>query len=135
MNISETPCHSKDEDLERLMEIHSDVKLSVQEERKKNKIRFCYVCVIILLFAVLGYFEYLKKTKLLHKIVSFFVFSENQTRQENIIPMTINGRQLIVIPENLPVTEPYTTKPQQAIPVSSVIQEDKQIDAKKLIDS
>lgn len=110
LNVSGSPdIDSKDEDLELLMEVDSNVKIQVEKERKKFRQKLFFWIFVIILLATFFTLEVTHKTQISKKLSPYLNVEKSVIPEEgNVVTLPMSGRRppLLVpkstIDKNLP---------------------------------
>lgn len=103
---------ANDEDLERLMEVDSNVKALVNEERKNKSKKILLWLIIIFCLIIFFLLEYTNKTNVFKKLHPYITVKTPASSNEgSVVPLSLNNPPLLIqkseldknLPEKLPI--------------------------------
>ena len=128
MQISQISYASmKEDELERLAEVHEDVREFLREKKKKEKRRLYFLLTVLGVTGIVFYFEFSNRTGIFRSFIQeLWVVPEQKPHDGNAVPMPFGGKTPLFVPDlnSVAVTDPSPLV-QQASYSDSAIQEKK----------
>ena len=90
----------KEDELERLAQVHEDARDFLKQKRKREKKRLFILLTVLMITGIFSYFEFFGKTNFSSSLIQeLWVIPKQKPHDGNAVPMPFGGKTPLFVPD------------------------------------